>query len=236
MGDVYVSKIIAIVGFGPGTATAVAERFGAEGFAVALVGRDEEHLAAGVASLSGRGITAVAFTGDAGNPASIRAAIVNIRSQMGSITAMHWSAYGGLEAGDVLTADSEALSHIFDVSVFGLVAAVEEALVDLKKSDTGSILISNGAFGEVSEQMDAAAVNAHAMGLALSSAAKHKLVGLLALRLKGEGVYVGEVMVYGTIKSAASGGAGTIEPATIAAEIWRIYQSRSETRGSVRPA
>lgn len=228
------AKIIAIVGFGPGTATAVAERFGAEGFAVALVGRDEVHLAAGVESLKGLGITAAAFTGDAGDPASIRSTIANIRTQMGPITAMHWSAYGGLEAGDVLAADSEALSHIFDVSVFGLVAAVNAVLPDLKKSDTGSILISNGAFGEVSEQMDAVGVSANAMGLSLSSAAKHKLVGLLALRLKGEGVYVGEVMVYGTIKSTASGGAGTIEPATIAAEIWRLYQTRNETRGSVR--
>ena len=42
------NKSIVIVGYGPGTATAVAERFGKEGFAVALVGRNEERLAEGV--------------------------------------------------------------------------------------------------------------------------------------------------------------------------------------------
>ncbi|MBV8149744.1 MAG: short-chain dehydrogenase, partial [Candidatus Eremiobacteraeota bacterium] len=39
-------KVIAIVGFGPGTATAVAQKFGAEGFSIALIGRNEERLAA----------------------------------------------------------------------------------------------------------------------------------------------------------------------------------------------
>lgn len=42
------SKTIVIVGFGPSTSTAVAEKFGTEGFSVALVGRNKDRLAAGV--------------------------------------------------------------------------------------------------------------------------------------------------------------------------------------------
>ena len=63
------SETIMIVGFGPGTATAVAERFGAEGFSVALVGRNEDRLRAGVAALNAKGIEAFAFPSDAGDPA-----------------------------------------------------------------------------------------------------------------------------------------------------------------------
>jgi NAD(P)-dependent dehydrogenase (short-subunit alcohol dehydrogenase family) len=74
------SKIIAIVGFGPGTSIAVAQKFGAEGFSLALVGRNEERLAASVSALRAGGATAFGFPADAGDPASIRAAIVNIRS------------------------------------------------------------------------------------------------------------------------------------------------------------
>ena len=48
--------------------------------------------------------------------------------------------------------------------------------------------------------MDAYAVGTKSMGLALANAAKHKLVGLLAQRLKDDGVYVGEVMIAGVIK------------------------------------
>jgi NADP-dependent 3-hydroxy acid dehydrogenase YdfG len=55
------SKAIVIVGFGPGNATAIAEKFGAEGFSVGLIGRDKERLTAGAATLEARGITAAWF-------------------------------------------------------------------------------------------------------------------------------------------------------------------------------
>ena len=150
------SRVIVTVGFGPGTATAVAERFGAEGFSVALVARNEERLATGVA-LRARGITALGVPADAGDPMSIRAAIKSIRSQMGPISVLHWNAYGGVEAGDLLAADPDLLHRVFDVAVFGLLAATDEAQSDLKASDGGAILVSNGGFGEASSQMDEAA-------------------------------------------------------------------------------
>jgi NADP-dependent 3-hydroxy acid dehydrogenase YdfG len=230
-----VSKVIAIVGFGPGTATAVANRFAAEGFSIALVGRDEERLAAGVAALGARGATAFGFPADAADPESIRAAVRGIRSQMGAIDVLHWNLYGGLDAGDLLTADAASVRAAFDATVVCLLAATAEALPDLKKSERGTILVSNGAFGEISPQMDEAAVNLHSMGIAVSSAAKNKLVGLLAQRLKADGIYVGEVMVYGTIKGTASVDApNAIDPTRIAEEYWRLYQSRSETRAAVK--
>ena len=73
------------------------------------------------------------------------------------------------------------------------------------------------------------------MGLALSSAAKHKLVGLIAHRLKPEGVFVAEVMVHGQIKGTPYAPENAIDPAVIAAKYWEIYQSRSATRASVPP-
>ncbi|HEX3463505.1 MAG TPA: SDR family NAD(P)-dependent oxidoreductase [Candidatus Elarobacter sp.] len=226
------AKTIVIVGFGPGTATAVAERFGKEGFTAALIGRDEDRLAAGVSALKAKGVEAFAFRGDAGDSDSIRGAIRAVRSKLGPSTVLFWNAYGGLEFGDILGADPVSVRHLFDAPVFGLLAAVDEALEDLKSSEKGAILVSNGGLGEVSSDADEGATQYHAMGLALSSAAKHKLVGLLAARLKNEGVFVGEVMVYGVIKSASSA-QGTIEPATIAEKHWSLYQSRSDVRAGV---
>ena len=228
------SKVITIVGFGPGTATAVADRFAAEGFSIALVARNEEHLAAGVAALTARGATAFGFPANAGDPESIRTAIRSIGSQVGPIDVLHWNVYGGLGAGDLLTADAASVRAAFDATVVGLLAAAAEALPDLKKSGGGAIFVSNGAFGEVSSEMDELAVNQHAMGIALSSAAKNKLVGLLAARLKGDGIFVGEVMVYGTIKGTPSGDGNSIDPARIAQEYWLLYQTRSQTRAAVK--
>jgi NAD(P)-dependent dehydrogenase (short-subunit alcohol dehydrogenase family) len=226
-------RVIVIVGFGPGTATAVAQRFGAEGFSIALVARNEERLAAGVSTLRAAGITAFAFPADASDPTSIRSAIKNIRSQTGPITVLHWNAYGGVEAGDLLAADDASLHRVFDVAVFGLLAAAGEARSDLKESGGGAILVSNGGFGDTSPAMDEVPTKLHAMGLALSSAAKHKLVGLLAQGLKGDGIYVGEIMTFGTIKGTPSDNPSSVDPSVIADKFWEMYTSRSETRATV---
>jgi len=227
-------KTIVVVGFGPGISAAVADKFGSSGFSVALVARNEERLAEGVRSLKAKGIEAAAFAANAGDEASIRAAVKKASASLGPVTAIHWNAYGGAEAGDFLTADAATLRSVFDVGVIGLVAAVQEALPDLKKSEQGAVLITNGAFGDLSPQIDEVAVTSKVMGLALANAAKHKLVGLLAQRLKPEGVYVGEVMVAGMVKGTAwDRGNATLEPAAIAGKFWELYQARGEMRARV---
>jgi NAD(P)-dependent dehydrogenase (short-subunit alcohol dehydrogenase family) len=229
------SKTIVIVGFGTGISTAVAEKFGAEGLSVAIVARNEAHLAAGVAALSAKGVTAAAFAADASDPAAVRAALGKVRAKLGPITVIHWNAYGGTEAGDLATTDPAAVRGVFDVAVIGLLAAVQEALPDLKDAKDGAVLVTNGAFGELSEQMDAYAVGMKSMGVALANAAKHKLVGLLSHRLKNDGVYVGEVMVAGVIKGTRfdSGASDTIKASTVADRFWELYRARGETRARV---
>jgi NADP-dependent 3-hydroxy acid dehydrogenase YdfG len=134
-----------IVGFGPGTSTAVAEKFGKEGFSVALIGRNAERLSSGASALKAQRIDAFAFPADAADQASIRAAVRTVREKVGPITVLHWNAYGGLDAGDLLAADSAALHRLFDVAVSGLLAAADESLPDLKSNGDGAILVSNGA-------------------------------------------------------------------------------------------
>ena len=227
------SKTIVVVGFGPGISTAVADRFGAEGFSVALVARNAERLAAGVEALKAKGVAAAGFVADAGDPFAIRAAIAKARAEFGPITVILWNAFGGGEAGDLLTVDPAVARGLFDIAVVGLLAAVQEALPDLKGTGEGAILITNGAFGDIHPQMDAFAVGLKAMGVAIANAAKHKLVGLLAHRLKDDGVYVGEVMVAGAVNGTPTGNGQGIEGATVAAKFWELYQTRDEIRARV---
>jgi NADP-dependent 3-hydroxy acid dehydrogenase YdfG len=228
-------KTILVVGYGPGISNAVAEKFGSSGFSVALVARNEERLADGVKALKAKGIEAAAFTADASDPAAIRSAVGKARTALGPIAVVQWNAYGGADAGDFVTADVKALRGVFDVAIVGLLAAVQEALPDLKQSKEGAVLVTNGAFGELNAQMDEYAVNLKAMGLALANASKHKLVGLLSKRLAADGVYVGEVMVAGTVKGTAwdRGGSPAIDPAAIANKFWELYQARGEIRARV---
>jgi NADP-dependent 3-hydroxy acid dehydrogenase YdfG len=227
------SKTIVVVGYGPGISTAVAEKFGAEGFSVALVARNEDRLAAGVQALKANGVAAAAFPADAANPAAIRAAIARASAELGPIGVLHWNAYGGVEAGDLLITDPAMVRGLFNVAVVGLLAAVQEALPDLKSAKDGAVLVTNGAFGEITPQTDEVAVGMKTMGVALANAAKYKLVGLLAQRLKGDGVYVGEVMVAGVIKGTAWANADAIEPSVVANKFWDLYQARSEVRARV---
>lgn len=229
------SKTIVVVGFGPGVSTAVAEKFGAAGFSVALIARNRERLATGVEALKAKGVAAAAFQADAGDPASIREAIGKSRAELGPIAVIHWNAFGGAEAGDLLTANPAALKGIFDIAIVGLLAAVQETLPDLKSTKEGAVLVTNGAFGEMTPQIDEFAVSVKVMGIALANTAKDKLVGLLAQRLKGEGVYVGEVVISGTVKGTPWDSGNGIEPAKIADTFWELYQARSEVRARIAP-
>ena len=123
------TKTIIVGGYGPGIATSVAEKFGAEGYAVALVARNSERLAAGVKALEAKGIKAAAFAAELGSAAAIKALIPKVREQLGPITVLHWNAYSA-SAGDVLSADAAALQSVFDVAITGLVTAVQESLAD----------------------------------------------------------------------------------------------------------
>jgi short-subunit dehydrogenase len=228
------AKTILVVGYGPGISSAVADKFGHSGFSVALVARNEEKLAAGVKALEAKGVQAAAVPADAGDPDSMRAAVRQARTALGPIAVIHWNAYGNGSAGDILTADPTALRDLFNVPVVGLIAAVQEALPDLQKSDAAAVLITNGGFGLINPQVDGLVVAAKYMGLGLANAAKHKLVGILAERLKPDGIYVGEVMVGGTVKGTAwDDGSATIAPETVANKFWELYEGRGDNRAMV---
>jgi short-subunit dehydrogenase len=227
------SETIVICGYGPGISSAVARRFGREKFQVALVARSEERLAAGAAALETAGIRAAAFRADLSHEADIESAFDAVRAKLGPISVLHWNAYA-TSAGDLLAADAAAARAVFDLPVIGLLAAVKHALRDLEAAK-GAVLVTNGGFGLNDPVMDERAVASGAMGLAVANAAKRKLVGMLAHKLKPHGVYVGEVMVLGSVKGSRwDSGTATLEAATVADAFYDLYTSRSELSRSVR--
>jgi len=227
------SKTIIVAGYGPGISAAVAETFGAQGFQVALVARNPDRLAAGVKALEAKGVKAAAFTAELGDPAAVRSMVEQVRSKLGSITVLEWTAFttGAL---DLTTADDAQIRGLFDVGIRGLVAAVQAVLPDLEKAKDPAILVTNGGAGYVDPNIDAAMVQYNLMGLGLANAAKHKLVGLLAAKLAPDGIYVGEIMVTGTIKgSSFDRGNGNLEGATVAAKYWEMYTARKDLRAKI---
>jgi NADP-dependent 3-hydroxy acid dehydrogenase YdfG len=226
------AKTILICGFGPGISTAVAEKFGAQGFSVALVARNADRLGAGVKALEAKGIKAAAIRGDLSDVKSIPGLVDKARSQ-GPIGAILWNAYAG-GAGDLLTASADELRGVLDVATISLLETVRAALPDLKKADNPAVLVTNGGLYSSDPKVDAVGCSWNAMGLSVANAAKHKLVGLLAEKLKGDKIHVAEVVVSGIVKGTAfDQGNGTIEPASVANKFWSMYQDRKDIRAQV---
>jgi NADP-dependent 3-hydroxy acid dehydrogenase YdfG len=221
------SKTIVVCGHGPGISDAVAHKFGKEGFSVALVARNKERLTAAAKKLEQAGVAAKALPADLGDPDAVRA-VVRAARELGPIASLHWNVYGGA-AGDLTSASPAELRNVFDISVTGLLAGLQEALPDLK-SAKGSLLVTGGGLAFYDEKVDAMAVEWGAMGLAIGKAAQHKTVGLLSKRLAKEGVYVGEVVVLGAVKGTAfDHGNATLEATDIADKFWELQQARTTT-------
>ena len=221
------SKTMIVGGYGTGISKAIAKRFGAEGFSLALVARGADKLGAAVKELEAQGHRAAAFPGDLGDPEAVRQIVAKARAGLGPIAAIAWTAYAN-GAGDLLTADTAAVRAVLDVAVTGLLAAVQAALPDLKQQKDGAVLAINGGFGYVDPNVDAIGVKANAMGLSMANAAKHKMMGLLAKRLEREGVYAGEVTVLGLVKGTGwDDGSATIAADTVAAKLWELYRART---------
>jgi hypothetical protein len=130
-------------------------------------------------------------------------------------------------ARDVTVAPVEELGCVLDLSLVSLLAAVQQALPDLKQT-AGGVLVTGGGLCDYDANVDKLAVQWNVMGLAVAKAAQHKLVGLLHQKLAPAGVYVGEVTVHGVVKgSAFDQGHGNLAASTIADAFWDLYTHRN---------
>ena len=221
------TKTIVVCGYGGGISNAVARRFGAEGFRVALVARNRQKVDQAARELGEAGIEARGFACDLADPTAVTGLVEQVRETLGPVTVLHWNAHA-TSAGDLVTCSVDELRAAFDVAATGMVVALQTALPDMRGQEGAALLVTGGGFALPDPNIDATIVRLGAMGLGLAKANQHKLVGMLNKRLAGEGIYVGEVMVLGSVKGTAfDHGQATLEPSAIAERFWEIYQQRS---------
>jgi NAD(P)-dependent dehydrogenase (short-subunit alcohol dehydrogenase family) len=226
------SKTIVICGYGSGVSHAVAERFGKEGFDLALAARSADRLKAAEQAFAARNLRAVGFPTDLTSPEETQALIAHVRDRLGPITAIHWNAYASA-AGDLTQADIASVRAQLDIAVTSPIAALQAALPDLRAA-RGAFLVTNGGLANLDPATDAVAVQWGSMGLAVANAAKHKLIRLLAEKLRPDGVYAGEVMINGLVKGTAfDNGNANVAPEDVAAAFWDLYSRRAESSVSI---
>jgi NAD(P)-dependent dehydrogenase (short-subunit alcohol dehydrogenase family) len=227
--------VLLVIGYGPGISQAVAARFAREGHGVALVARSRERADEAAAQLRAAGVAAAAYQADASDLASVRRAVASARQDLGPVSAVLWTAYRSGGVKDVLATAPENIERVFDIGVAGLLACVQEVLGDLKSSPGASVLVANGALGEHTTEADSYAKMLDNDGVALENAAKSKLVGILAERLREFGIYVGEVTIAGSVAGTATEAPSAIAPERIADQFWALTQTRDTTRLRMTP-
>ncbi len=136
---------LAIVGAGPGLGGAVARRFGREGYAVALISRNQSKLDGLAQDLSTEGITARGFAADVLEPEQLADALEAAAAELGPITALQYSPLPFRSfLRPVLETPPELALEALQFSLFGLMHAVGAVLPAMRAAGDGSIVLING--------------------------------------------------------------------------------------------
>lgn len=209
------SKVIAVIGAGPGIGQAVAEQFGSEGFSVALISRRKEKLEKLRAELEAKGIDAHAIVGDAGDSESLKDAFNQLWEKWDHVDVIHYNV-AKIKMVNIANETADGLTRDFKVNVAGIMTAVQLTLPDMEKKGTGTILVTGGGL--------ALAPDPQFGSLAVGKAGIRNLAHSLHLALKPKNIFVGTVTVCGWVKPDAE----KHTPQNIAAQFWKLYTERNE--------
>ena len=121
-----------ITGVGPGTGSALVRRFAADGYAVAMLARNAERLAALEAELP----DARAYICDVADEAAVNATITKIRADMGKPEVLIHNAVGG-GWGKFLDIKPEMLNRNFQINTMGLLYLAQALAPDMIEAGKG---------------------------------------------------------------------------------------------------
>ncbi|XTR52860.1 SDR family NAD(P)-dependent oxidoreductase [Pseudarthrobacter sp. So.54] len=185
---------IAIIGAGSGLGTAVARRFGAEGFAVALISRNQGRVDALAEGLAGEGIEARGFAADVRDQASITRALERATETLGPIEVLQYSPLPQKDfMRPVLETTPADLIGPVEFSIYGPVAAVHQVLPGMRflGGNRGTILFVNGG--------SAVKPGRNVTGTSVAFAGQAAYAQLLHEALGEEGIQVSQLIIGGRI-------------------------------------
>ena len=180
-------KPVAVVaGAGPGNGAALARRFVEAGYAVALLARGRDALAAFESEIAGtRG-----YPCDVGDAASVERAFAAIRSELGEVHTLLYNAGSGVFA-DVETITPEQFEQAWRVNAYGALLCAREVIPAMKARRSGNIIFI-GATASRRGGIKSAA-------FAPAKAAQRSLAESMARKLWPEGVHVALIIIDGIV-------------------------------------
>ena len=208
-------KHILILGAGPGLSRSVAGLFGAKGFTVSLVARNEEKLRGEVALLREKGIQADYHVADIGKESELTSLLNHFRQEERLPEVILYNAFANV-AGSFGEESWDGLKKELDIHVGGAFNLLKEMLPLCCEAGRGNLFFTGGGFG-ITPSPDY-------LGVGLGKAALRNLVQAAGAQVRGSGVHVATVTVMGFI----GGEDPRYAPDRIAEQYWRLYVQRPE--------
>lgn len=210
---------IAIVGAGAGLGLAVARRFGREGFAVALVSRNQSRLDELARTLEAEGITAKGYVADVRDQTSLQSALIAADEQLGRIEVLQWSPLPAKEfMRPVLETVADDLVGPVEFSIYGPAAAAHQVIPGMRSLGRGTIILINGS--------SAVRPGAKVTGTSVGFAGESAYGQLLHDALSEENIHVAQLI----IPRGIGGGEPSHAPEVLADRIWGLHTDRGEFR------
>ena len=185
-------KVAAVLGVGPGLGAMVARRFAREGFAVGLMARREESLAAAREEVEALGETALAVTADATDAASVASSFDRVREELGEPEVFVYNA-GAFQMGGILELSPEQFDDCFRANCSGAFYGAQQVLPAMVERERGTIILT-GATAALRGSARFAALATGKFGL-------RALAQSMAREFGPQGIHVAHVVIDGQINT-----------------------------------
>jgi NAD(P)-dependent dehydrogenase (short-subunit alcohol dehydrogenase family) len=209
------------LGVGPGLGVAVARRFASEGFAVGLMARQEESLAAAREEVEGSGGTALAVAADAADATSVASGFDRVREELGEPEVFVYNA-GAFQMGGILELNPEQFDDCFRANCSGAFYGAQRVLPAMVERGRGTIILT-GATAALRGSARFAALATGKFGL-------RALAQSMAREFGPQGIHVAHVVIDGQINTPSLREAQpnreestTLSPESIAEMYWQLH-------------
>ncbi len=214
-------KVAAVLGVGPGLGAAVGWRFAREGFAVALMARNEDGLSRIRQEIEEDGGAALSISADATDPASVEKAFGRVREGLGEPEVFVYNA-GAFQMAGILELTPKLFDDSWKANCAGAFYGAQQVLPAMLERGNGTVIFT-GATAALRGSANFAALAVGKFGL-------RALAQSMARELGPQGIHVAHVVIDGQISTPELRESQpdreehtTLSPESIAETYWQLH-------------
>ncbi|OWY20454.1 KR domain-containing protein [Sphingobacteriales bacterium UPWRP_1] len=206
-------KLVIIIGAGPGISNGVAQKFGAEGYEIGLIARNEAKLQQQAEQLARQGIHARYATGNVADANSLKNALLTINPHFEQAGLILFNA-SAVSVKDLLEQDWQTIKQNFDVSVGGAFHLIQLVLPGMLQQNRGKLFFTGGGF--------AFSGDPQWTSLSIGKAGMRNLVQAAQKKVANTNIHIAQLTVCGYVQPTDP----KYNPAAIANEYWKLFNQQ----------